>query len=114
MNTVAKTSSRSGVKVAALFDEIEKIAQEWEKKDPNWKRVAKAGAGYAIGASLGTGAGMLLAKGVSHLANKMGYQNLSKSKKLMYLGPLAGAATVASMVAKQYAQSRQAKAYERE
>lgn len=109
--SAVSTSCRSGAIRAAVFDELEKIADEQMKRDSRWKRVAKAGAGYAVGAAAGTGAGMLLDKAVTH-AFRHKYPHWSREKKLRFLGPLLGFATVAGMAAQRYAHAKQQKAYQ--
>lgn len=113
MPTSNTRSSLSGAILESLLDEVEKIAEENVKKDPRWKRIAKAGAGYAVGAALGHGAGMLIEKAVTH-AMKHRYPTWSKEKKLRYLGPLLGAATVVGIMANRYGQELHAKAHERD
>lgn len=53
------TSSLSSVGLAALFDELEKIAADQEKKQSKWKSRAKNIGLTALGAGAATGASML-------------------------------------------------------
>jgi hypothetical protein len=98
------TSSLSGELLAALCDEIEKIAEE-KQRDPKWKRYLKHGAGYAAGVALGTGAGMLIAKGVQKTMGAR-YATWDQAKRMKYLAPLLGVSTAIVMAANQYAASK--------
>ena len=114
------TSSLSGpARRAALFDEIEKIAeQEMQqapavplKKKPNWKNVLKAGAGYAAGYAAGHVGGMAIERGMSHLF-KDKWPQMSPAARSKILYPLLGAATVGLMAVNHAAAIRRQEALE--
>ncbi len=72
---------------AALFDELEKIAEEKE----HWaKSVAKGVAGVSIGAGLGTGAAMLAEKALPKVFLEK-HPSVAPSMKIIL--PIVGAAT---------------------
>jgi hypothetical protein len=97
-----------------LLDEIEKIAEELvKKKDPRWKRILKGGAGYVLGSAAGVGTGMLIERGVRHIA-KTHFPNWTPDKRLKALGPLLGLASVVGMAANQYGQGKLQKMFARD
>jgi hypothetical protein len=107
-----RTSSASGTEslvassaetYVALFDELEKIAEDELKKnpDPKWKRVLKAGALTTAGAAAGYGAGMLVDEGLRR-AFKDSYQKLHPATKLKVLPIISGALGLAATAAQQY------------
>lgn len=103
--TQRETSLPSGARLAAFFDEIEKIAEDPKpKKEEWWKRRLKQGAGYALGYAAGHGTGMLL-----HHAVKNKIRSWPHASKVKYLAPLLGASTAIVMAANEYAASRMAK-----
>lgn len=100
------TSSRSGqARLAALFDEIEKISHETTApplsqpppaKRPDWKRVLKGGAAYAAGYGVGHVGGMGIERGLSAaFGNK--WPQMSRESRMKILYPALGVATVAGM-----------------
>jgi hypothetical protein len=107
-----KTCSASGVSRAALFDEIEKIAEATPKKS-RWPRALKSAAGYALGYAAGHGAGMLIDKGLQK-ALKDKYPKISPEVKKKLLFPLMGAATVGVMAAHNYTAERQRRLVEQD
>ena len=114
--TAKTTCSTSGVSRAALFDEIEKIAEETQppkKKSPRWARAVKSGLGYATGYAAGHGAGMLIDKGLE-VALKDKYPHWSPEVKQRVLFPLLGVATMGLMAARNYTAAKQQKYVEQE
>jgi hypothetical protein len=106
------TSSLSGAtRRAALFDEIEKIAQQEvaSPKKTNWKSVLKAGAGYAAGYATGHVGGMAIERGLSHVF-KDKWPQMSPAARQKVLYPLLGAATVGLMAVNHAAQLRRQQA----
>lgn len=99
---------------AALFDEIEKIAEQQavaQPKKTNWKNVLKAGAGYAAGYAAGHVGGMAIERGMSHLfKDKWPHMSPEARQKVLY--PLLGAATVGLMAVNHAAQIRRQQALE--
>lgn len=104
-----RTSSSSGlVGRVALFDEIEKIAQEQPKS--KWKKRLKAGLGYAAGYAAGHVTGMAVDKGLQKVF-KNKYPNWTPEFRNRVLYPALGAATVGLMVAREYAAHKHREAY---
>lgn len=86
------TSSLSSDTLAALFDELEKIAEV--RKDESFKRTLKNVALTSLGAAAGTGAAML---GHEVLKKTLGarYDKLLPSTKMRIIAPALALATSA-------------------
>jgi hypothetical protein len=75
---------------SALFNELEKIAQE-AKTEPHWaKSVAKGALGVGLGAGLGTGAAMLVEKAAPQVFLQK-HPNVAPAMKIIL--PILGATT---------------------
>lgn len=107
MRTIA-TSYLSGDRLAACFDEIEKISEAQKPKEPVWKRRLKQGAGYALGYATGHGLGMLIHRGAKKAFGEQ-FKTWDQAKRMRYLGPLLGASTAIVMAANQYVESQRHK-----
>jgi len=89
---------------AALFDELEKIAEEPQlpkKPKPLWKRVLKAGALSAAGSAAGYSAALLVDEGLRR-AFKKSYPKWTPQTKYRVLNTATGALGLASLAAQQY------------
>jgi hypothetical protein len=105
---ITPTSCLSGDLLVACFDEIEKISEAAQPKEPKWKRYLKHGAGYALGYAAGHGAGMLIHRGAQKAFGAK-FQQWDQAKRMRYLAPLLGASTAIVMAANQYAESKRHK-----
>jgi hypothetical protein len=96
--TTTRTSSLPTATLAALRDELEKIAAEKPKKSTRLRRVLKAIGLHAVGYGLGHGAGMFAEHSIKkHLGPR--WKMLNSVAKRRILGPALGLATGASVLA---------------
>lgn len=106
-----QTYSLPIITVAALKDELAKIAAETPKKPSKLKRFLKNTALYAGGYGVGHGAGMLIERAIKkHLGNR--WPSLSNAAKKKILGPAIGLTTGASLLAASRLKRRLEESYE--
>jgi hypothetical protein len=94
---------------AALLDEIEKIAQQEQKKpSPKWKRIAKSTLGYSAGYAAGHTAGMLADAAASRMF-KSKYPHWTPQFKQKVLYPILGLSMVGMMVGRNLSEAQREK-----
>lgn len=109
----SRTSSLSGVSLAALFDEIEKLAADESKTKSRLKRIAKVGLTAGAGSLAGYGAGVLVDRAAQKMMGER-YKKWPVGTRMKVVLPLLGLSMVGWHAAQEYANEARRKEYARE